>query len=366
MSNRIIPVGRDADGYSGHYDPTAQTFTMRQPDGTVIKMDLGPADVHVNAIMANFAQKYSNGEMCADKIMPVMVTDKASNKYFTLDPNNAFGTVNGTEDAAGAAVPEISLELSTATYTTVPRGLGAFIPSEVQSNADAPLDVQLESLTAVLGRLALMRELRAQRTLFTTAAWAASNYIDLTGIANSKWNGGSASDPVGVIKTGARACLEYPTHMVLGRDTWDAFVQNAAVQKYPAFKSSIAPIPTAMGAKEWCAMLDLPEPIIVESKYKSGATYPYVWANDVVLLKLSGNVGKYSHDTCKTFRWLGAGGQSNPDPSLGGTYTNGIFVRSFFNPYRGRYGGQQIIVAHDDAEVITSALNGYYIKGALQ
>lgn len=364
MSNHTIDLAKDGEGYGGTYDPFHHTFTMRDPEGKIHKMDLGVGNVHVDAIMNNFGNKYANGEMKADMAFPVFPVVKASDKYWSLDPENVFDTTLATTDAAGAAVPEISLALSQGTYGTKPYGLGAFIPNEVQGNADAPLDVQMETLQLVMDRMALMRELRCMRTLFTNAAWAASNRIQLG--ATDKWNGGTTSDPVGVIKTGARACLEYPTHMLLARDTWDAFVQNSAVQKYPAFKSSIAPIPQTASAEQWCAMLDLPKPIIVESKAKSGATYPYVWTADVVLLKISGMVGKYSHDTCKTFRWLGAGGNATPDPSLGGTYRNGIFVRSFFNPYRGRYGGQQIIIAQDDAEIITSALNGYYIKGALQ
>lgn len=356
----------EGNGVHFKFDPMAQAIYMTDADGKLVKMDLSPANVHVESIMRNFAQKYSNGEMAADKAFPVLTVAKASDKYWTLDPINAFGSVDGSGNVAGGGVEEISLELSNNTYTSVPYALGAFIPSEVQANADVPLNVQIETLEAVLNRAMVRRELRCKAKLFTTASWGASNYIDLTGVPNSKWNGGSASDPVGVLKTGARACLEMPTHMLMSRETWDYFVTNAAVQKYPAFKSSIDPIPMTASAEQWCALLDLPKPIIVNSKYRaSSSSFPYIWQNDVVLLRMTGNVGTYSHDTCKTFRWLAAG-QEAGNQALAGTYDNGIFVRSFFNPYRGTYGGQQIIVGFNDAEVITSPLNGYYIKGAVQ
>lgn len=354
----------EGNGVQYKFDPMAQAIWMTDAGGKLVKMDLSPANVHVESIMRNFAQKYSNGEMAADKAFPILPVTKASDKYWTLDPINAFGSIDGSGNAAGGGVEEISLELSNSTYTSVPYALGAFIPSEVQANADVPLNVQVETLEAVLNRFMVRRELRAKAKLFDNASWGASNRIQLG--ATDKWNGGSTSDPVGVIKTGARACLEYPSHMLLSRETWDYFVTNAQVQKYPAFKSSIDPIPTNASAESWCAMLDLPKPIIVNSKYRASSTsFPYVWANDVVLLKMTGNVGVYSHDTCKTFRWLAAEQEAN-NAALAGTYSNGIFVRSFFNPYRGTYGGQQIIVGVNDAEVLTSPLNGYYIKGAVQ
>jgi hypothetical protein len=356
----------EGNGVQYKFDPMAQAIYMTDANGKLVKMDLAPSNVHVELTMQTFAQKYSNADMAADKAFPILPVKKASDKYWTLDPINAFGSIDGSAAAAGSGVEEISLELSNNTYTSVPYALGAFIPVEVQSNADVPLNVQIETLEAVLNRFMVRREIRCKNKLFTTASWGSSNYVDLTLDPTKKWNGGAASDPVSVIKTGARACLEYPTHMLMGRETWDVFVQNSQVQKYPAFKSSIAPIPTQMGAKEWCAMLDLPEPIIVNSKYRStSSSFPYVWANDVVLLKMTGNVGTYSHDTCKTFRWLAAGQDAN-NSALAGTYNNGIFVRSFFNPYRGTYGGQQIIVGVNDAEVLVSPLNGYYIKGAVQ
>jgi hypothetical protein len=74
--------------------------------------------------------------------------------------------------------------------------------------------------------------------------------------------------------------------------------------------------------------------------------------------------------TFKTFRWNGAGAQNLPT-EFGGTIQNGFTVRRFYDPFKGVRGRVVIIVAHNDAEVVTggtgqSALVGGLILNAFQ
>jgi hypothetical protein len=96
-------------------------------------------------------------------------------------------------------------------------------------------------------------------------------------------------------------------------------------------------------------------------KAKTSSGYGYVWGNNVALCHNEPGVPAdgMSINTAKTFRWTGADAET-PD----GTNQTGFLVRKYWDPRRGARGAWVYVVAHNDAEVLTSSYVGYLLTGA--
>jgi len=353
--------------YSGgapqQIDLLKNTITLKDKGGQLVTMDLGQADVHVDRTLASYAAGYKLQEGVADVASPPIMVPNASDKYWTWDKDDTFQLVQDISSSAGGAVKEISMRLSNTNFLTKQYALQAFVPTEVQANADTPLNPSLAAMRRIMNAMMLAREARVANLLRTQASHA--NVTVLTG--TTKWNGGAGSNPVQDIFTLVEASLQPITDIIMSERVAHDFVQNAAVQKYLAYKQSVpglAHVPSdgsgsgGMGA--FSAMLGIPQIHIAAMKYKATAsTYPYVWGDDVLLIHRLQGVPSDGQDIAAsyTFRW--SGGQVGD-----ATVQGGFIVRSFFNPYRGPRGGQQIIVTMNDAEVMTSSAVSGLIVGA--
>lgn len=331
---------------------------MRTMGERLVTMDIGQGDVHVDSAMPNYAAGYQLDEGMADIAAAPIVTGKASNIYQTWDDINSFRRVLPTGASGGGQVAEISVSKTNATYTTKPFALAGFMQTEIESNADAPLRPYQKLVRTVMEALALEREIRVATLLRTSGNWASSQYINLA--AAAKWNGGASSDPVRNIRQLIETSARPVTAILMSTLAINAMTENAAVQKYFGFKQSARPLPTT-GELE--ALLRLPPIYEAPMKYyASGTTFSYVWGGDVVLVRAPAEMPPTSQDdvaTAATFRWLGG---DAPD----GTAQGGWLVRSFFIADRGPRGGRKIVVAHNDAEVVTSNIVGGLIAGAYQ
>lgn len=341
----------------------AEGFSTSQlgvtPTGSrVVTMDLGVADVHIDAALPNYAAGYRLGEAVADLIAPPIVTSKASNYYQTWDDVNSFRRVKPNVASSGAAVPEVSVSKTNNLYQTVPYALGGFMPTEVETNADAPLRPFQKLVRRVMEALYLEREIRVATKFQTTGNWAAGQVITVA--AGAKWNGGASADPVRNLRQLIETSAMEPTGIIMSRVLYNVFSESPAVRAYYAYKDAGAPIPKP---GEMQALLDLPPIHVARMKYyASGTTFSYVWGNDVVLFREPPEMPPTSQDdvsTGATFRWLGG---DAPD----GTAQGGWIVRTFYLADRGPRGGRKIVVAHNDAEIMASNITGGLVRNAYQ
>lgn len=341
--------------------------TLRDSGGQLVQMDLGQADVHTDRTLASYAAGFRLQEGVADLASPVVVVPNASDKYWTWDKDDTFQLVQDMSTAAGGTVKEVSMRLSATAFQTKQFALKAFVPTEVQANADAPLNPQLAAMRRIMNAMMLGREVRVANLLRTSANHA--NTITCT--ATTKWNGGSGSNPIQDLFTLIESSLQPITGIVMSERTAHAFQMNANVQKFLAYKQSIPGLVKVSSdgrgpgtqMDQLSALLGLPPIYVASMKYKSAAsTYDYVWGGDVVLLHTPpAGVPKDGQDisTSYTFRWNGG--------TVGdATAQGGFLVRSFFNQFRGPRGGHEIIVTMNDAEISTSTQVSGLIIGAWQ
>lgn len=335
-----------------------QLMTDSEGNEFRVNMDLSQSDVHTDGPLPNYAAGYKLAEGVADIASPVIVVDKASNKFNTWDAANAFRQVIPIGDAPGGAVPEINPTLSSSSYATVSYALGAFVSTEVTANADSPLRPLQAGVRRVMSALQLARENRVATLLTTTANFDSSVYNTLG--AAYKWNGGASSDPVADIHLAMESSQMPLTHMIMSERTFHAFVRNDKVKGYMQYKDGISPIPSADSVSQ---LLALPKILIAPMKYQAGSSnaMSYVWGNDVILVRGLPSLPMDQEDvaTSYTFRWTGG------DVSDGSS-TAGILVRTFFDQKRGPRGGTTLVCVHNDAEKVTANAVAGLIKAAYQ
>lgn len=364
-------VVRNEDGSVETLDLYNNTRKFRDENGKLVTMDLGNADVHIDQALANYAAgyKFADRGLIADFVAPVVPVPKASDKYYTWDKDDVFQEAEDLIVGQGASPREINPRLSSTTFSTLPFGASAAVPTELSANADAPLQIEQMYMARPLTALRLAREIRVASLATSSSNWT-NGYTTTLG-ATQKWNSGSASNPVQDILTGIENSLTPVNFIAMSEQVQHDFVQNAQVQKYIASKVNLPPLPlgapgdvTASVNAQISAILELPPIHIGRRKKKlTASTYGYVWGSNVVLgyaepgMPMNGQ----SISTFKTFRWSQADA-GVPD----GTVQGGFMVRSYFDPRRGARGSRVIVVAHNDAEISTSVFAGGLLINAHQ
>lgn len=367
MSHPQLLKVRDADtNQVWTLDLANNTRTMTDASGRLITMDLGQADVHIDAALAIYAAGYNQWEGIADIVAPLVPSDKASNKYFTWDKDDIFQQVDDLVVGPNAQVMEISPRVSSSSFTTVGYGASAAVSTELLANADAPLNPEKAAMRRCLQAVKLGREVRVANQALTSSNWT-GGYTTTLG-ATAKWNGGAASNPIQDIMTAIENSLTSVTHIALSERTWHDFFQNANVQKFVASKIDAPPLGVVnagdqlrIASDKLSALLGLPPFVIGRQKKKISGGYGYVWGDNVALIHADPGVPSdgQSISTMKTFRWTGA-----DSGAVDGTMQGGFLVRSYYDPRRGARGSKIVVVTHNDAEVTTSVYAGGLIIGA--
>jgi hypothetical protein len=318
-------------------------------DGRLVKMDLGVSDVHTAATLSNYAAGYHLAEGIADVASPVMMVPNQQDVYYTWNSANDFQRKIPNASAPGANIAEVNPTLAPSTYSTVQYALGGFIPTEVMTNADAPLRPFAKMSQMIVDALRLEREIRVATQLQTSGNWN-SNLVT-TIAAGAQWNGGAASDPLSVLHHAIEQSYLPVTGILWSELVEHDFVRNPSIQKYFTHKDRIDGVPDAT---KLASILRLPSIYTAQMKYVTGGVLSYVWGNHVVLLhepKEKPPTSQMEVATAMTMRWNGG---TAPDGAL----TAGMLVRTYWDPKRGGRGGTQLVCLHNDAEQMTSGLVG--------
>lgn len=330
-----------------------KVMTRERGDRTVL-MDLAVGDVHKPTILSNFAGGYHLAQGVADLVSPPILTPKQSDYYAVWNQSVEFKRAMSNATSPGGAVPEVNPSLSTTQFTAAPFALAAFVPTEVESNADAPLRPFQKAVSMVMDKILLEREIRVAQKVQTSANWTSANVQALA--AGAQWNGGASSDPVANLHTAIENSYLDVTDIIFSELVDHDWSRNPAVQKYVGFKDK----EPGISASSFSSTLNLPPIHVARMKYISAGALTYVWGNHVVLIHKPAEQPPTSQQdiaTSYTFRWNGG---MAPD----GTMTAGFLVRTFYDPKRGPRGGTQVIVAHNDSEQMTSTIVGGLILNA--
>lgn len=338
----------------------------------IIKMDLAPTDVHVPGNLPGYAAGYHLEEGVADEVCPVIMIPKEEDKFWTWNSSASFNRAIPNVGAPNGNVTEVQPSGGFTSFATVAYALGAFVPTEVQANADAPIDVNQKVMQRVIEALKLEREIRVANLLTNSANYASANVRTLASTFN--WNGGSASAPITDMYAIMHASALQVSAFVMSRLVYDAWATNANVQKFIAYKNTVQAIPNADQVQ---TVLRLPKIIVAEMKYNNASgVLDYVWpsdasASDCVAVRLPKQMPPSDQRdvaTAMTARWAGGLQKGTPENGYGTAeaVSGGFMVRRYFRQSRGPRGGQMVVACHNDAEVSTSTLVGGLIVNPIQ
>lgn len=171
-------------------------------------------DVHTNAILTGISIKYTNEEMIADQVFPVVPVKFEADTYYKYVRN---WKLPEAKRAAGADANEIDWNVETDTYTCEEYALKDLIPDRVRKNQDAPLNMDVDTTEELTKFIQMGREKRVADIAFAAATYG-SQTSALSG--TNRWDDYAGSDPIGDVRT-AKATVhaatgKMPNTMIVG------------------------------------------------------------------------------------------------------------------------------------------------------
>lgn len=253
-----------------------------------------PSELHVDAVLSDVANSYSNEQFIAPTLFPVVPVKKQSDKY-AIYGKERFKHVD-TRRAPGAEARQITWAVSWGDYGCEGYALSDVITEEERDNADAIFDLEADGTELITELLYVDWEKRVRDLLMDTGAWTNAP-------ASQVWTHADA-DPVADIRTGIDA-IKYanPNTIVLGKDDWNAFCRCPAVTAYlgsnerklitPEIAASITGIPNwKIGAAWWDT-----------AKRGKTESLTRIWGDNVWLGYIAPRPGRRVLTAGLTFRW---------------------------------------------------------------
>ncbi len=319
----------------------------------LMSLGISPSDVHVDRALTNLAVSFRNNEFIADLVCPVVEVPKRSDKYFKMDADTYFNEAKVDIASLRGRPGEINLGLTTDDFKVKDYGLMSFLPFDVEANQDAPLNMAMEEVEALMNFLALARERRVSSLYFTAANYG-SNTEALTSTA--RWDD-SGSDPANKVEQILDTCLARPNVAILGVKVW------YALRSHPKFRAYIEARATASGKptplRPTLAMVaeafELDAIYVPRARYNTAgdgatASVSRIWTQEsaaFVRVDKTPSVRR-TESFAHTFRFAPPGGSS-------------MAVQTWFDKVPGTRGGTWYKLTHSDVEKLVGGSNSGYL-----
>lgn len=226
----------------------------------------------------------------ADKVFPVKEVTHKSSSYFTY-PRGSFNTPTMKQRAPGTMVEVGDYDISTATYETQVWALGRHLDEQIEANADAIINLDLEATQYLTLQLQLNKEILWSNAFFTSGVWT-SQY---TGEASSpstnqflQWNNSGAT-PIEDIRNMKRQIIltsgnvGEPNTLVLGKQVYDTLLGVPEIVSRIVYAQKQAN--AALVTKDILAQLFEVDQILVSTAVQNTAAYGSAESNAFVLGK---------------------------------------------------------------------------------
>jgi hypothetical protein len=336
-------------------------FTLAQPmggapEGEVVTMAVTVSDVSNTTVLETLLGGYSNAEMAADMVSPLVPVAKEKFMWRDFSHLNEFSPV---EDRVGRTghINQIEHLSEMQTGQVEEHALAAWIPWAVENDADANYPVRSAHAQMIQGKLALNREIRIWDRLTSTANWTAGHYTTLT--TNYLWPAGSTKNPLYDLNTYIKASWQPVTDIFMSAEAAGYFVADTKVvaliervQGQANGNATTAVNPGSSGIQTIRLPGYPPIHVLSAKKYASSAM-GYILDDDVVGVniptQLAGGNTKATH---LSFRYRGRSG-------------TGYTVNEYVPWGRGLNGGTMLEAGFSDGDIMISGTAGFLIKGVV-
>lgn len=182
-------------------------------------------ELYYDQVLTNVSVAYQNGELIADKIMPVVTVKKESGYYYEYDRSNQ--AVESDVRAPGTRANRVDWGLTRTPYgPLVEHSLEAEVTKEDYEQADTIIDALSDATETVKDNLLQIRENKLATYMATSGNF--TNKTTLSG--NSQFNDYANSDPIGVVETAKETVRESigisPNAMWMGKKVYDKLVHH--------------------------------------------------------------------------------------------------------------------------------------------
>ena len=305
-------------------------------------------DLHVDAVLTNLSLRYRNEGLIADMVLPIVKVNKRSDKYFVYEKGQSYRLIDSSVGPK-AQPNEVDWKVGTQNYSVDDYALADYLPVENVDNADTPIEPRMDTNEFLNEWLALDREVRVSKIVFTHGTYDAANKTDLVA---AKW-GTDDDDPVNDVLGAVEGCFMRANTLVFGQAAWQKF--RALPEILDAVKAATRNQGAHGGlasAPEIAALFEVDNVLIGRARYitsKRGQadTYARVWGKAMAALHVKKNPGVRSITFGVSFQEM-----------LKQTQT-------MFDPKRGAKGAEYIKVGYNCDEKIVAKDLGYLLYNVL-
>src|SRR5439155_25946214 len=110
------------------------------------------------APLTNYAAGFRQEAPIADMFAPPLLVSVQSGKYYTFSPDDAYQSATPIVGAPAGTVPEVSPRLSNASFSCPEYAVGAFVSTQLDAAADAPLRIRVAAGKRAMNSLHITRE----------------------------------------------------------------------------------------------------------------------------------------------------------------------------------------------------------------
>ena len=248
------------------------------------------SQVHIDVGLSDASIMFRNGKFVAEDFLRTKMVDKISDKIWVYG-KEAFNLVNDLR-APGTRGAETDWSLSTIAYLSEEHSQTGKIPDQNRSNADAPLQLEVDTTEIETAKIQLRLEYDCATTFTATSSYAAGQYEDLSAAGNLQWSDPN-SDPIGDIEAAKaivlEACGQEPNVLLVGHKVKIALKNHPKIVeriKYGGMSASFGGKVTDAALAE---LFDVDEILDAKGLYNSAAgdngvpTLNYIWGNNAIL-----------------------------------------------------------------------------------
>jgi len=282
-------------------------------------------NVHIDAILTNISVAYiqNTANFIADKVFPTVPVDKKSNLYFKYTKDDWFRD-EAQRRADGTASAGSGYGLTTDNYTADVYAFHKDIGDQTRSNADNPLNPDMEATQFVTQRLLLRREVQWATDYFTSGVWGTTvTGTTAANVLGTIWNDyvlsptSYTSDPIAEVEIAKATILQTtgyePNTFVLGYKVFQTLKNHPLlVDRYKYTQAG------AIVTEDLLAQLfGVDRVLVAKAVVNTGAeglnapgneTMNFVAGNSCLLCYTAPNPGLMTPSAGYTFMWTGVSG----------------------------------------------------------
>lgn len=147
---------------------------------------------HIDRFLTNYSQRYKNAAFVNERLFPEMKVEKESDLFavYGMEMFNVYES----RRANGSRSNEVDWSLGNDRYAAEQYSLSDIVTDRDKSNADNPLNPEVDTVEFLQDSMDLSKEYRAAQLARNVVNYAANNHDSLSG--TSQWSDYSNSTPI--------------------------------------------------------------------------------------------------------------------------------------------------------------------------